>query len=615
MTQPPEYGQVAFSEDAAASARQGLHPPSDPGLPLPRAEADPGEAERDRLIEEAAGRFPEYSHLDQQQEAIDADARANWGSSYPEYEGPGYTEPPVNWEGWHTDHSDFDREHYWDDFEWEARTEVFSPSAGPAPGPPPEYGQVTGWLRAVSADAGFLSSLESGYYDSKYPEETLERYVVDRWKFLADRARRALDGVDLEGKSLDEVAWAYHDKQIAAHAIAQRSLQQRIRALDAGDFEPDYAWAAREAALRGTSLEQEIEEDRQRELSHAEEELARLFAGNVSEQEAEAWWASAAGRAAAQDAMTTGPVSLGHAVPGEAATASTPAAVKPARVLVPTASQVGYANVMADAARGHSRRMSAAADQACQAARAAGWADRNANETARLAVHAADVAVRHAAAANHRKWDIKYREPRRNAMLAWHGQHPVGGQPAVPTPADGSSLAMPAEKAELGRLFRAAADLMEQAGIPGLDVSCSPQRGEITIGVPEDCGDIRSRIAKVDHLASICGGESAPVPRFGEGCDWISAAGQFAGCSVQIYTPSRPQPGKPPRAEPELVAARQAFSAVAARVDFPLPPVTADPVAHDGVGQTAQRPGPPLNRAVRAARASLAKTARRTGSL
>lgn len=75
---------------------------------------DPGEAERDRLIEEAAERFPEYSHLDQAQMEIDADARANWGSSYPEYEGPGYTEPPVNWAGWHADHSEFERDHYWD---------------------------------------------------------------------------------------------------------------------------------------------------------------------------------------------------------------------------------------------------------------------------------------------------------------------------------------------------------------------------------------------------------------------------------------------------------------------------------------------------------------------
>ena len=115
---------------------------------------DPGEAERDRLIEEAAERFPEYSHLDQQQAAIDADARANWnGYAYPPYEGPGYTEPPVNWEGWHSDHSEYERDHYWDpesdhaglaaaDHEGfkdipEARTEDSSPSSRPAPGPPP----------------------------------------------------------------------------------------------------------------------------------------------------------------------------------------------------------------------------------------------------------------------------------------------------------------------------------------------------------------------------------------------------------------------------------------------------------------------------------------------
>ena len=63
---------------------------------------------------------------------------------------------------------------------------------------------------------GFLKGLERGYYDIKYAADnglTLERHVVEQWQFLAGRARRALHGVDFEGKSPDEVAGAYHDKQ------------------------------------------------------------------------------------------------------------------------------------------------------------------------------------------------------------------------------------------------------------------------------------------------------------------------------------------------------------------------------------------------------------------
>jgi hypothetical protein len=53
----------------------------------------------DAEINDFAREYPEKSQAEIEQEAIDADARENWGSSYPEYEGPGYTEPPLNWCG------------------------------------------------------------------------------------------------------------------------------------------------------------------------------------------------------------------------------------------------------------------------------------------------------------------------------------------------------------------------------------------------------------------------------------------------------------------------------------------------------------------------------------
>jgi hypothetical protein len=458
---------------------------------------------------------------------------------------------------------------------------------------PPEYDQVAEWLRAIDADAGFLKGLERGYHDIKYAADnglTLERHVIEQWQFLADRALHALHGVDLQGKSPDEVAGAYHDKQIAAHALAQRALQQRIGALEDGNSGPP-SRPAREAAGRGTSLEQLTSEDRQFERSVAAEELSHLFDGNVREEEAEAWWAGQAGRAAAQDTMAAGPLRQGRALTGEAATATNKAAAaQPVAALVPTVSQAGYARVMAEAGRRHHRRLSAQADQACGAARAAGWASKDANETARRAVHAASAAARHAFAASSSSWEIGWQDPRRAAMLAWHARHPAHGQPAEAAPA-AESPATPTARAELGRLFRAAADLMEQAGIPGLDVSCSPGRNEITIRVPEDCGDIRSRVAVVDRLAAFIGGESAPVPSFGDGCDWISAAGRFAGHSVQVYTPSRPQPGKPPR--PERAARQEGDlpqSVVrTAQTGFPV----ANPLAQPGqaAGESAIAPG------------------------
>ncbi len=50
---------------------------------------------------------------------------------YPPYEGPGYTEPPVNWEGWHCPHSKYEKEHYWDNPEHEDCWSNVSPRTAP----------------------------------------------------------------------------------------------------------------------------------------------------------------------------------------------------------------------------------------------------------------------------------------------------------------------------------------------------------------------------------------------------------------------------------------------------------------------------------------------------
>ena len=85
------------------------------------------------------------------------------------------------------------------------------------------------------------------------------------------------------------------------------------------------------------------------------------------------------------------------------------------------------------------------------------------------------------------------------------------------------------------RLIRAAADLLEQAGVPGLAVW--PEPDEIVIQVPETSGDTPSRIRKVAALAALAGCQPAPDPGPGRTKGWLHARGTFAGHPVHIFTP------------------------------------------------------------------------------
>jgi hypothetical protein len=87
------------------------------------------------------------------------------------------------------------------------------------------------------------------------------------------------------------------------------------------------------------------------------------------------------------------------------------------------------------------------------------------------------------------------------------------------------------------RLIRSAADLIEQAGIPGL--ALYPEPGEIVIQVPEASGDAMSRTASVTRLAALAGCEPVPDPQPGRTRGWLNARGTFAGHPVHIFTPLR----------------------------------------------------------------------------
>jgi hypothetical protein len=84
------------------------------------------------------------------------------------------------------------------------------------------------------------------------------------------------------------------------------------------------------------------------------------------------------------------------------------------------------------------------------------------------------------------------------------------------------------------RLIRAAADLVERSGIPGL-VLC-PEQDKIVIQVPQSIGGTAARAGAVSRLADLTGGTAAPGPRPGPTLGWIRAAGVFAGHPVRICT-------------------------------------------------------------------------------
>ena len=86
-------------------------------------------------------------------------------------------------------------------------------------------------------------------------------------------------------------------------------------------------------------------------------------------------------------------------------------------------------------------------------------------------------------------------------------------------------------------LIRAAADLIEQAGVPGLTLF--PWHDEIVIQVPEAAGDQAARIRSVARLAALAGCQAAPCPGPGGTRDRAAARGEFAGHPVHVWTPLR----------------------------------------------------------------------------
>jgi hypothetical protein len=183
---------------------------------------------------------------------------------------------------------------------------------------PPEYEQVAQWLRAINDDPELLRELASGYYDIKYAIEdglTLDRYIRERRQVLAERGRRALGGIDLDGKNTAQIAAEYHAGQIAECAHLVRDLEERIRALEAGDF-PVPAWCAEDAARDGLGLAEATERYRQDEINATARALDYLDEYAVTDHEIQAYWAADDDRADFDSPDDGEPATAGH--PGQA---------------------------------------------------------------------------------------------------------------------------------------------------------------------------------------------------------------------------------------------------------------------------------------------------------
>ena len=92
-------------------------------------------------------------------------------------------------------------------------------------------------------------------------------------------------------------------------------------------------------------------------------------------------------------------------------------------------------------------------------------------------------------------------------------------------------------------VIRAAADLVEQAGVGGLPVSC--HRDRILVHVGERDGDPQARAQTVAAVAAVLGCVPAQTSSHASAHAWLEAAGQVSGVRAEVFTPLavRPAPG------------------------------------------------------------------------
>jgi hypothetical protein len=92
-----------------------------------------------------------------------------------------------------------------------------------------------------------------------------------------------------------------------------------------------------------------------------------------------------------------------------------------------------------------------------------------------------------------------------------------------------------ADTARSAAVIRAAADLVEQAGVGGLAVSC--HRDRIVIHVGERDGDPQARAQMIAAVAAVLGCVPAQFDSRSPADAWLEAAGQIRGVPAEIFTP------------------------------------------------------------------------------
>ena len=107
-------------------------------------------------------------------------------------------------------------------------------------------------------------------------------------------------------------------------------------------------------------------------------------------------------------------------------------------------------------------------------------------------------------------------------------------------PATGGGLIPARPLAAQAHALRAAAALIERAGITGLTLIIDT--GLITIQVPAALAGPAARTAAVARLAAATAARPARHTTPGPACGWMFAHGQLAGHPVRIFTPLEPTP-------------------------------------------------------------------------
>lgn len=142
-----------------------------------------------------------------------------------------------------------------------------------------------------------------------------------------------------------------------------------------------------------------------------------------------------------------------------------------------------------------------------------------------------------------------------------------------------STYPVTGQTATTAAAMRAAATLIESAGIAGLSVTCDSD--QISIQVGEDLGDPATRAGLVARLAAVIGGTAVRADYAASPLSWVRADGAISGLRVRVFT------AIPVQHAGDLPLASNDTGQIAQAAAPPLPPgwrwlTSLDPGPHPG---------------------------------